>query len=162
RGRCARAATFESARRRGADAGQPTSLGDGRVRLGERRRLLPRCDKSPLGRRSCPSPPGSARPTRVRPATGLGGSPEYPEDEARVRPEAFGLLARAEAALALRHWSEAERLARDALALEPEGEAGHALLAVALTSQSRHEEAIATADKGIAASPRSEWLHRIR
>jgi tetratricopeptide (TPR) repeat protein len=77
-------------------------------------------------------------------------------------PDALVLLARAEAALALRRWAEAERFARDALAAEPEAEQGHALLSSALTAQGRHDEGIATAEKGLAANPASEWLHRVR
>ncbi|HXN82507.1 MAG TPA: tetratricopeptide repeat protein, partial [Myxococcales bacterium] len=77
-------------------------------------------------------------------------------------PPVFELLARAEALLALRRWAEAQRFALDALAVEPQDEGAHALLARALAEQGLHDEAIATTEKGLAANPASEWLHRVR
>ncbi len=70
--------------------------------------------------------------------------------------------ARAEVALKLRRWADAEAEARRALAADPASVAGHASLARALSGQGRHEEAVSAAESGLAVAPDSEWLHRVR
>jgi tetratricopeptide (TPR) repeat protein len=71
-------------------------------------------------------------------------------------------LARAEAALALARPAEAERLAREALAANPGGEAAAAVLVRALALGGRRPEALRAAAEGLARCPDSEWLHRLR
>ncbi len=76
--------------------------------------------------------------------------------------DAFPLIERGEALLTLGRPAEAERFGREALAADPLGEGGHALLSRALGGQGRFADAVAAAEAGLAARPDSEWLHRVR
>jgi tetratricopeptide (TPR) repeat protein len=69
---------------------------------------------------------------------------------------------RAEAALELRRFEDAEREAREAIACAPEDPEGHGLHARALLGLKRFREAQKAAEAGLALSPGSEWHHRLR
>ena len=72
------------------------------------------------------------------------------------------LQARAEAALRLGRYDEAQREAGQMIAAAPENSTGYAMLARAFLGKAKPAAAQRAAEDGLARSPEREWLHRLR